>query len=308
MLEKIYLVKPRGFCAGVNRAIQTVEKAIAKFGSPIYVRHQIVHNNYVVKDLEKKGAIFVDSLDAVPNGSIIIFSAHGIPPTVIEEAKSRNLTTIDATCPLVTKVHMEAVYFGKKDYQIVLIGHKGHQEVVGTMGYANMTLVENIVDVSKLSFPENIEKIVYLTQTTLSLDDTVDVIEALKKKYPQIISAPKEDICYASQNRQAAVKDLSQYVECILVVGASNSSNSNRLVETAKKKGVDAFLIHNLSKIESNWFLPYKTIGITSGASVPDILVDKLIKHIQKTKSNIVIENLNVIKEDVFFQLPKELN
>lgn len=308
MLEKILLVKPRGFCAGVNRAILTVEKALEKFGAPIYVRHQIVHNNYVVKDLEDKGAVFVESSAEVPDGGIIIFSAHGVPPEVIEEAKTRNLTPIDATCPLVTKVHLEAVYFQKKGFEIILVGHKGHQEVLGTIGYAKMTLVENVQNVLDLSIPENTEKICFLTQTTLSMDDTEEIIRALKKKYPQIVSAPKEDICYASQNRQNAVKDLIKLVDCVLVVGALNSSNSNRLVETARKRGKDAFLIYDLENIDVNKFLKYKTIGITSGASVPDVLVNRLIDEIRKNTPNIVLEDLLLIKEDIIFPLPKEVN
>jgi 4-hydroxy-3-methylbut-2-enyl diphosphate reductase len=277
MLEKIYLIKPRGFCAGVKRAVLTVEKALEKFGTPIYTRHQIVHNNYVVKSLEEKGVIFVEEISEIPKNNVVVFSAHGIPPKVMQEAKEKNLIVIDATCPLVKKVHLEAVRYQKNDYKIILIGHKGHQEVLGTMGYAEMVLVENITDVENLKIPSSTEKIVYLTQTTLSLDGTQEIIEALKKKYPHINAAPKKDICYSSQNRQTAVKELVKYVDCVLVVGSTNSSNSNRLVETAKRQGIDSYLIHNLESIKNSHFSNYKNVGISSGASVPDELVDKLI-------------------------------
>ena len=306
MSGKIFLVKPRGFCAGVNRAVLTVEKALEKYGKPVYVRHQIVHNNYVVDDLEKKGVIVVEHIREVPNGSIIVFSAHGIPPSVKEEAKKRNLRMIDATCPLVKKVHLEAQYFDKKNYNIVLIGHRGHQEVMGTMGYAKMHLVETCNDVDKLVVPQDEEKIVYLTQTTLSLDDTQEIVEALKIRYPQIVSAPKEDICYASQNRQGAVKELIKYVDVVLVVGALNSSNSNRLVETAQKKGKDAFLIYDIDNI-NNEYLRYDNIGVTSGASVPDMLVDKLIDYIKTMKPGIKVEEILVTEENTLFPIPKEV-
>jgi len=306
MLEKIYLVNPRGFCAGVNRAITTVENALKKFGSPIYVRHQIVHNNYVVKELEDKGVIFIEDINEVPDDGVLIFSAHGIPPKVQQEADDRNIKTIDATCPLVTKVHKEAEHFDRSGYTIVLIGHKGHQEVIGTMGYAQMTLVEVEEDVAELTIPQDTEKIVYLSQTTLSIDDTADIIEALKNKYTNIKSVPKGDICYASQNRQNAVKELAKHVECVLVVGALNSSNSNRLVETAKKRGVDAFLIHDLENIDDNVYKNYKHIGITSGASVPDSLVKKLTNYINNNY-NVEIKNLIVEEEDMFFPVPKEV-
>jgi len=308
MLEKIYLIKPRGFCAGVNRAVLTVEKALEKFGTPIYTRHQIVHNNYVVKNLEEKGVIFVEEISEIPKNNVVVFSAHGIPPKVIEEAKEKNLTIIDATCPLVKKVHLEASRYKKENYTIILIGHKGHQEVLGTMGYADMTLVEDIKDVENLEIPSSTEKIIYLTQTTLSLDGTREIINALKKRYPHINSAPKKDICYSSQNRQTAVKELVKYTDVVLVVGAKNSSNSNRLVETAKNEGIDSYLIHDLDNIDNKYFTNYKNIGISSGASVPDELVNKLIAYITDHYPKTEIEEIITVNENLYFPVPKEVN
>jgi 4-hydroxy-3-methylbut-2-enyl diphosphate reductase len=259
-----------------------------------------------IQELENKGVIFIEDISEVPDDGVLIFSAHGIPPKVQQEADDRNIKTIDATCPLVTKVHKEAEHFDRSGYTIILIGHKGHQEVIGTMGYAQMTLVEVEEDVAELTIPQNTEKIVYLSQTTLSIDDTADIIKALRNRYPNIKSVPKGDICYASQNRQNAVKELAKHVECVLVVGALNSSNSNRLVETAKKRGVDAFLIHDLENIDDNVYKSYKHIGITSGASVPDSLVKKLTNYINNNY-NVEIKNLIVEEENMFFPVPKEV-
>ncbi|MBS3135466.1 4-hydroxy-3-methylbut-2-enyl diphosphate reductase [Candidatus Woesearchaeota archaeon] len=303
-MKKILLANPRGYCAGVTRAVDIVEAALEKFGRPIYVKHHIVHNVYVVRDLEKKGAIFVENLSEIPSGSRAIFSAHGTSPSVKADAKTMGLEVIDAVCPLVTKVHVEARRYSRNGYSIVLVGHRGHIEVEGTMGYAHMHLVENLNDVSKLEIDS--EKMVYLTQTTLSLDDTSIIISALKKKFPKIESPPKEDICYATTNRQNAVKELCKYADLILVVGSPTSSNSNRLVDAARHCGVNSYLISDSMSIKNEWIRDAQVIGVTSGASVPDVLVKGVVSAIKGYYPS-EVEELEAVKENVQFMMPDEL-
>lgn len=302
MLKKIIIVSPRGYCAGVNRAIKIVEKALEKYGKPIYVRHEIVHNEHVISYLKKKGAIFVDELKDVPKGSVVIFSAHGVPPKVREEAKKLGLKSIDATCPLVNKVHEEAKRFHKEGYDIILIGKKGHQEVIGTMAEAPMHLVEDESDVANLKIKK--DKIIYLMQTTLSLDETKHIVDALKKKYPNITSPPNDDVCYATQNRQNAVKELTKHSDLILVVGSTTSSNSKRLVETAKRLGKPSYLILDRSELKEEWLKGINVLGITSGASVPEFLVEELIELIKKNNPSAKVESLDCKKESMVFSLP----
>lgn len=304
MVKKIILAQPRGFCAGVDRAIEIVEESLNLYEKPVYVRHAIVHNSHVVGDLEKKGAIFIESLENIPENSLVIFSAHGIPPEVIKEAEKRNLKFIDATCPLVTKIHLEAKRYHNEGYSIILIGHKNHQEVLGTMGYAPMTLVETKEDVKKLKIKN--EKIICLTQTTLSLDDTKGILKAIKQKYPQLETPKKEDICYATQNRQNAVKELSKKTGLILVIGDKESSNSNRLVETAVNNGCSSFLIKNKDSIKEEW-LNSEIIGLTSGASVPESLIQDTINYFKKFNPNLKVEILGNVEEDVKFLMPPQL-
>lgn len=298
MVKKILLANPRGFCAGAERAINVVEKALEIYGKPVYIRHQIVHNEYVVKSLENKGAITVEKLSEVPKGGVVVFSAHGVAPSVKTEAREMGLKTIDATCPLVAKVHLEAQRFAKEGYSIILIGHKGHQEVIGTMAYAEMELVGSVEDVAKL---KKVDKIAYLTQTTLSMDDAKEIIDALKKKMPHIVSPAKEDICYATQNRQNIVKELAKEADVILVVGSETSSNSKRLVETAKKCGVKSYLVPDKSAIKKEKLSG--VIGITSGASVPEIFVQEIVDYL-----DVPVMNIGFVKEDIHFKLPKELS
>ncbi len=302
MVSKLIVASPRGFCAGVVRAIDTVELALERFGKPIYVRHPIVHNTHVVKNLEKKGAIFVESLECIPKGSRVIFSAHGSPPALRGEAVDLGLVPIDAVCPLVTKVHLEAMSFQRQGYQIIYIGHSGHQEAVGTTAHAPMHLVEDVNDVKSLKIEG--EKIVFLTQTTLSIDDTREVIAALKIKYPHIKEMPKSDICYATTNRQGAVKELSKQAELILVIGSKASSNSKRLVETAKYSGAESYLIEDKSKIVNEWFNNIETVGLTSGASAPETLVKEVIDYLREIFPEVEVTSLEFIKEDVKFNLP----
>jgi len=305
MVKKIFLAAPRGFCAGVDRAIEIVEKSLELYGKPVYVRHKIVHNEYVVKSLEDKGVVFVEELDEVPDESVVIFSAHGITPKIREDTEKMGLKAIDATCPLVTKVHLEAEKYDKEGYSIILIGHKGHQEVIGTMGYAKMNLIESQEDVNNLNI-ENPDKVVYLTQTTLSIDDTEEIVKALKKKFPSIV--PKDDICYATQNRQNSVKELSKHCDYILVVGSKESSNSNRLVETARRLNIQSKLIPDKSYLDNHDLLAnIETLGITSGASVPEILVKEVIQHIQEQFGQPPVETLEYLIENTNFSLPKEL-
>ena len=308
-LEKILLVQPRGFCAGVVRAVAIVEEAL-EIHSPIYVRKEIVHNKHVVQDLRERGAVFVNEIEEIPSGEpgkpvVCIFSAHGVSPEVRRQAKEKNLFVIDATCPLVTKVHMEAIRFAKEGYSIILIGHNGHEEVEGTMGEAPfaMTLVESVADVEKLTLPDP-EKLIYLTQTTLSVDDTASIVAALKIKFPQMTPPPKEDICYATTNRQHAVKQLAPLCDLILVIGARNSSNSVRLRETAQLCGTQSYLIDDQTQIKDEWFDGVSTVGITAGASAPEILVDRVIENLHGRGADVKIETLDIAEEDVFFKLP----
>ena len=304
---KVFLAKPRGFCAGVDRAIDVVEIALDIYGPPVYVRHEIVHNDHVVNELRGKGAVFLDDVSEIPEGAVTIFSAHGVSPSVRTQAAGRNLKVIDATCPLVTKVHLEAIRYAKKGYHIVLIGHRNHVEVEGTMGEAPeaMVLVEAPEDVAKLEFPGE-AKIVYLTQTTLSIDDTQAVIDALRARFPGIESPPKDDICYATTNRQAAVKEMTDKCEMILVIGSPTSSNSNRLVEVAQSRGCRSHLINDSGQLKVELFEGIKRLGITAGASAPEHLVQDVVRWLEK---NFAIEfcDLDVIEEDVQFTLPKEL-
>ncbi len=304
MLKKIILAPYRGFCAGVDRAILVVEECLKKFGR-VYVNHQIVHNTFVVSDLEKKGAVFIDDIESVPEHSILIYSAHGVSPQLKSKTKNLNLIPIDATCPLVTKVHIEAIDFYRRGYSIVFIGHRNHQEAIGTIGYSPMYLVEDKTDIENLKIDN--DKIVYLTQTTLSIDDTKNVVASLKEKFPNIESPKKEDICYATQNRQDSVKELAKTCQLILVVGSKNSSNSKRLVETSKSYGVNSFLIDDKSQINFNWFQSVETIGITSGASVPEFLVQEVVNEICSHFGKIEIENVERANEGIEFILPKEL-
>ncbi|WP_279499995.1 4-hydroxy-3-methylbut-2-enyl diphosphate reductase [Aeromonas veronii] len=306
----ILLANPRGFCAGVDRAISIVESALEKFGAPIYVRHEVVHNRYVVNKLKDAGAVFVEELDEVPDDSIVIFSAHGVAKTVREMAKSRALKVFDATCPLVTKVHMEVHRASRKGSEAVLIGHAGHPEVIGTMGqYENreggMYLVETPEDVAKLKV-KNPDDLCFVTQTTLSVDETSDVIDALRKHFPKIQGPRKDDICYATQNRQDAVREMAGLVDAMLVVGSRNSSNSNRLRELAEKVGARAYLIDDASMIEASWLEGVKAIGVTAGASAPEVLVQSVIARLRELGGKMVTEHLGQ-EENVVFEVPPEL-
>ena len=308
---KIYLASPRGFCAGVDRAIEIVKKSIDKFGSPVYVRHEIVHNKHVVESLKKIGAIFVEEISEIKDKSRpVIFSAHGVPKKVPKEAEELNMKYVDATCPLVSKVHREAENMHKNGYHIILIGHKGHPEVIGTMGQIpenGITLVETIEDVKKIIFKKD-EKLAFITQTTLSVDDTKEIIECLKKRFPQINEPKKEDICYATTNRQAAVKKIAKLCDMFFVIGSRNSSNSKRLVEVASKAGCnESELIHSESEIPLDKIGKCKTIGISSGASAPEIIVQDFISKI-KEKYEVQIEEVEIVKENVFFKIPGMLN
>jgi len=309
---KIYLASPRGFCAGVKRAIEIVEKAIKKYGAPVYVRHEIVHNKQVVDELRDKGAIFVDELsDVKDNNRPVIFSAHGVPKSVPDEARLKNLSYVDATCPLVSKVHRESEQLYKKGYEIFLIGHKNHPEVIGTMGQlprGSIKLVETKSDVENLKVENYKKPLAYITQTTLSVDDTSEIINALKNKFPEIKGPIKEDICYATTNRQAAVKEIASKCDLFFVVGSRNSSNSVRLVEVAKKAGCkNSQLMHSEKEIPFNAIENSDTIGISSGASAPEKLVQALLTNIRKDRK-VSIEEVVVAEEKVVFKLPKELN
>ncbi|PSJ42679.1 4-hydroxy-3-methylbut-2-enyl diphosphate reductase [Zobellella endophytica] len=306
----ILLANPRGFCAGVDRAISIVQSALEKFGAPIYVRHEVVHNRYVVNKLKEAGAVFVDELDQVPDGNIVIFSAHGVSKAVREEAKNRGLKVFDATCPLVTKVHMEVHRASKKGIETILIGHAGHPEVEGTMGQyesaeGGMYLVESPADVTRLvvKHPDNLT---FVTQTTLSVDETSDVIDALRARFPTIEGPRKDDICYATQNRQDAVRELAAKVDLLLVVGSRNSSNSNRLRELAEKMGTRAYLIDCLEMVEPAWLEGAARIGVTAGASAPEVLVQEVISHLQSLGGNTVAEHPGR-EENIVFEVPAEL-
>jgi 4-hydroxy-3-methylbut-2-enyl diphosphate reductase len=308
---KILLSAPRGFCAGVERAIEIVEKSIQKYGAPVYVRHEIVHNKYVVDDLKNKGAIFVEELEEIDDKSRpVIFSAHGVPKKIPEDAKSYNMTYIDATCPLVSKVHREAENLHKAGYHLILIGHQNHPEVIGTMGQlpsGSIDLIQN-EDEAKKYETNNLDKISYVTQTTLSVDDTKDIIRILKNKFPNIKEPMKEDICYATTNRQMAVKNIAKKCDLFFVIGSRNSSNSVRLVEVAKKSGcLNSLLIHSQSEIPYELIEKSKTIGISSGASAPEILVNNFINNLKK-RFKVSIDEVEAIKENVVFRIPKKLN
>lgn len=304
---EILLAKPRGFCAGVDRAIEIVKLAIEVIGPPVYVRHEIVHNRHVVEGLRTLGARFVDKLADVPRGSVVIFSAHGVSPAVRAEARERGLQTIDATCPLVTKVHLEAIRYAREGYNLVLIGHRGHVEVEGTMGEVpgRMWLVSTPDEVDVLELP-NPEKAAYLTQTTLSIDDTMLVVEALKRRFPGIEGPRKDDICYATTNRQNAVKKIVVEADVILVVGAPESSNSNRLVEVAQARGVRAYLVESAEDINPDWLRDVRRVGLTAGASAPESLVSRVVDRLFELGGTSVRE-LELVKEDVTFALPPEL-
>lgn len=307
MEKEILLAQPRGFCAGVDRAIEIVERALAQFGAPIYVRHEIVHNAYVVADLRSKGAIFIEELADVPRGNIVVFSAHGVSKAVQEEAAQRGLTVFDATCPLVTKVHVEVAKMRREGREVIMIGHEGHPEVEGTMGQAEegMYLVENVGDVEKLSV-KNPELLAYVSQTTLSVDDTAEVIAALKAKFPSIAEPKKGDICYATTNRQEAVKFMAPQVEVVIVVGSPNSSNSNRLREVAEKKGASAYMVDNAAQIDPDWLKGKKRIGVTAGASAPEVLVQAVIGRL-KEYGALSVRVLEGVEEHITFPLPKGL-
>ncbi|GAF58023.1 MULTISPECIES: 4-hydroxy-3-methylbut-2-enyl diphosphate reductase [Psychrobacter] len=308
---QIYLANPRGFCAGVDRAIAIVNEALTRFEPPIYVRHEVVHNKFVVSDLANRGAVFVEELHEVPDGSIVIFSAHGVSKAVEDEAERRDLTVFDATCPLVTKVHIEVAKFAQEGMDAVLIGHAGHPEVEGTMGRFNrrhgghIHLVENEADVAALSV-QNAERLAFVTQTTLSMDDTARVIDALREKFPSIQGPRKDDICYATQNRQDAVKDLASRCEVVLVVGSPNSSNSNRLRELAERMNCRAYLIDNASEMDKSWLDGVQSIGVTAGASAPEVLIQEVLQQLQDWGGDLPSE-LSGIEENVTFSLPKAL-
>lgn len=304
---QILLANPRGFCAGVDRAIEIVERAIALHGAPIYVRHEVVHNKFVVEGLKAKGAIFIEELKDVPSGSILIFSAHGVPQSVRQEAEARNLTVFDATCPLVTKVHLQVSRLHGQGKEIVMIGHKGHPEVEGTMGQAEggMYLVESPADVEKLQVTDE-QNLAYVTQTTLSVDDASTIINALKARFPSIVGPKKDDICYATQNRQDAVKLLAGQCDLVIVVGSPNSSNSNRLREVARNIGVSAYLVDNAGEVQAEWLQGKHNIGISAGASAPEVLVTEVIARLQELGAGEVKE-LDGIEENVVFPIPKSL-
>ena len=309
---KALLANPRGFCAGVDRAIEIVERALELHGAPIYVRHEVVHNRFVVDNLKAKGAIFVEEINEVPDNNTVIFSAHGVSQAVRKEAENRDLTIFDATCPLVTKVHTQVTRNQRAARETILIGHARHPEVEGTLGQYNpdlkqgaMYLVENVDDVINLKVKDP-ENLAFVTQTTLSMDDTIDVIEALREKYPNILGPKKDDICYATQNRQEAVKDLAKKCELVLVVGSPNSSNSNRLREVSEKLGTPAYLIDNASEIDKKWIDGVKTVGITAGASAPEVLVNQVIDQIKAWGAETVNENSGK-EETIVFPLPKAL-
>ena len=308
MAKRVLLAAPRGYCAGVDRAVITVEKALELYGAPVYVRKQIVHNIHVVSSLEKKGAIFVDETDEVPEGSIVIFSAHGVSPQVHKEAAQRNLKTIDATCPLVTKVHQEARRFAKDDLQILLIGHEGHEEVEGTAGEApdHVKLVDGLDGARSVEIDTN-KGVAWLSQTTLSVDETLDAVAILKQRFPNLQDPPSDDICYATQNRQVAIKQIAPKADLVLVVGSKNSSNSVRLVEVALEYGAKAgYLIDYANQLEDSWFEGVETIGVSSGASVPEILVTDLLTELDR-RGYSDVETVTAMEEHLLFAIPPEL-
>ena len=306
-MKKIYLANPRGFCAGVDRAIEIVEMSLKRYGAPIYVRHEIVHSRHVVNSLRKRGAVFVEELDEVPDGALVIFSAHGVAQRVWEEARRRNLKVIDATCPLVIKVHNEVHRDYSNNYELILIGHAAHPEVVGTLGQVpdKFHLVSSVEDVEALEV-ENTEHLSYVTQTTLSVDECSEIVEALNRRFPGIKGPHQEDICYATQNRQNAVKELAKFVDLILVIGSPNSSNSNRLRELAERFEVPAYLIDSYQDIQLEWIKDVEAVGVTAGASAPEILVNEVVAYLKGVGAQ-EVEELTVVEEDIEFLLPKEL-
>ena len=307
MVERVLLASPRGYCAGVERAVETVELALDHYGPPVYVRKQIVHNIHVVRDLEARGAIFVEDESEAPEGSTIVFSAHGVAPSVHVQSAARGLNTIDATCPLVTKVHVQAKRYAAAGYTVVLIGHAGHEEVVGTMGEAPeaTVLVQDVAEAEALALPAD-AKVAYITQTTLSVDETSEIISTLRRRFPDIYAPKKEDICYATSNRQWAVKEMLAEVELLLVIGSRNSSNSNRLVDVARASGVDAYLIDDEAEIDERWLDGVRTVGLTSGASAPEKLVTRVCDWF-RARGVEKIEPFRMVNEDVTFRLPVEL-
>jgi 4-hydroxy-3-methylbut-2-enyl diphosphate reductase len=305
---QVLLAGPRGFCAGVSRAVEIVERVLEIFGPPIYVKHEIIHNHQVVADLRARGAVFVESIDEVPPGSPLIFSAHGVPPSDRDEAEARGLRVIDATCPLVTKVHLEAIRYAKRGYHVLYIGHRGHPEPIGTLGEIppeEGTLIETLADADTVSVP-NPEKVVVLTQTTLSVQDTEAILARLRERFPNLELPPTEDICYATTNRQAAVAELSKEAQLVLVVGSKTSSNSNRLVEVARARGINAHLVQSPEEIDPAWLVGVKTVAVSSGASAPEYLVEDTITRLRALGAEHVEERV-IISEDVAFPLPKEL-
>jgi 4-hydroxy-3-methylbut-2-enyl diphosphate reductase len=305
--KRVLLAAPRGYCAGVDRAVQTVEHALELYGPPVYVRKEIVHNKHVVEQLAARGAIFVEEETEVPEGALVVFSAHGVAPSVHENSSQRSLRTIDATCPLVTKVHVEARRFAERGYTIVLVGHAGHEEVEGTTGEApdSIFLVQTAEDVDRLELPDP-DRVAYVTQTTLSVDETAAIIGRLRERFPNIVGPKSDDICYATTNRQIAVKQLAQECDLVLVIGSTNSSNSNRLVEVARENGADSHLIDNSLQVQEDWLAGVETVGITSGASAPEELVTQLVDFFLERGASEVSE-LRTVDEDVRFMLPKEI-
>jgi 4-hydroxy-3-methylbut-2-enyl diphosphate reductase len=304
---RLVLASPRGYCAGVDRAVDTVERALDHFGAPVYVRKEIVHNWHVVQELTDRGAVFVDSELDVPEGAVVVLSAHGVAPEVYANSTQRRLQVLDATCPLVTKVHVEARRYAADGYTIVLVGHEGHEEVVGTMGEAPdaIRLIGSVDEIATLDIPDP-QKVAYITQTTLSVDETVEIISALRARYPAIVGPKKDDICYATQNRQNAVKELAQEVDLVLVIGSRNSSNSNRLVDVTREMGVPAHLIDDESNIDPAWLVGVETVGITSGASAPESLVERVVAHFRVLGVE-RIESHELVDENVHFSLPRAL-
>jgi len=306
-LSEITLAEPRGFCAGVDRAIEIVERALQKFGAPIYVRHEIVHNTYVVNDLKNKGAIFIEELDDVPPGATLVFSAHGVSRAVQEEARARGFSIFDATCPLVTKVHVEVAKLAREGYEFIMIGHKGHPEVEGTMGQLDqgIHLVEDVADVARVQ-PGQTDKLAVVTQTTLSVDDAAEIAEAVRQRFPKVREPKQQDICYATQNRQDAVKILSPQVDIVIVVGSPTSSNSNRLRELAEKLGTPAYMVDSAAELQSAWFEGKSRVGLTAGASAPELLVNQVIERLRELGA-VAVRKMDGIEETLKFPLPKGL-
>ena len=305
-LDEVVLAEPRGFCAGVDRAIEIVEKALVKFGAPVYVRHEIVHNTYVVNDLKSKGAIFIEDLNDVPSGATLVFSAHGVPKAVRHEAEDRGFTVFDATCPLVTKVHVEVAKLHKEGYEFIMIGHKGHPEVEGTMGQlsSGIHLVEDVADVESLIL--NVDKLAVVTQTTLSVDDAAEILGAVKRRFPHVREPKQQDICYATQNRQDAVKVLSSQVDVVIVVGSPTSSNSNRLRELAERLSVPAYMVDSALDIQDHWFDGKGKVGLTAGASAPELLVQEVVNRLKQLGA-LSVRRMEGVQETIRFPLPKGL-